>query len=142
MSKNINSEIVELMFQISRSMKERMVFSSTAANLTLLQLLTLGFIKKSQKAVQMKDIADYLSIEMPTATSLLNKLFRLNLVNRVVDKEDRRIVRINLTKKGDTLVDEAMKRHGERIEKMLSYLDTKQKEDFYEILKILSNKLS
>jgi len=140
MNKHINSEIVELMFQLSRSMKDKMVYSTAVANLTLLQLLTLGFIKKSKNPVSMKELADYFSIEMPTATSLLNKLSLLTLVKRTVDSNDRRIVRVTLTKKGDTLVGEAMKMHVARIEKMLSYLSGKQKGDFHAILKTLVEK--
>lgn len=134
----VNSEIIELFFQVSRSMKERMIYETDIANLSLLQLYTLMVINRSEKDIHMKDIAEYFSIEMPTATTLLTKLDKLDLVKRTIDQADRRNVTITLTSKGKALLHKAMEMHTRRIEKTLAYLSSIQKNNLLSILKTLS----
>lgn len=50
----------------------------------------------------MRDVADYLSITAPSATSLIGGLVRDGLVARSGDARDRRLQRLALTKKGKT----------------------------------------
>jgi DNA-binding MarR family transcriptional regulator len=139
MKKSIDSEIFELIFALSKNIKEKMAYFSKAGNITMPQFIALSYIGKNG-AVQMKDIASYFAIEMPTASALINKLARLSLVMRVVDSEDRRIVRVSLSKKGEELLLYAKKIQEENTRKMLSYLSGEQKESMRDILAILVTK--
>ncbi|MFH5185023.1 MarR family winged helix-turn-helix transcriptional regulator [Paenibacillus sp. TAB 01] len=57
------------------------------------------------KTMKMNDIADYLGITLGAATSLVDKLERQNIVERVRSEEDRRIIYVGLTPHGkETLV--------------------------------------
>lgn len=136
MEKNIDSELFELMFQLSKNIKEKLVRFSAASNITMQQFLALSFIEKKGN-VHMKDIAEHFAIEMSTATSLLNKLARHSLIKREIDKNDRRIVKVSLNKKGDELLQHARKIQEGNIKKMLSYLSDGQKKDMHSILKTL-----
>lgn len=139
MQKNVDSELFELLFLYSKSMKEKMVCFKDAPNLTIPQYMALSFIERS-KSVQMKKIANYFSIEMSTATSLLEKLARQSLIRRIVGAKDRRIVDIVLSKKGEALLVKAREIQEARIKKMLSYLSEEQKRSMINILETLIQK--
>jgi DNA-binding MarR family transcriptional regulator len=133
-------ELVEMMFQISRLMKDQMSFTNNLTHLSILQMQTLIFLNKNVNTT-MSDIAGNFHIELPSATSLLNKLVDLKLVKRLEDKIDRRLVRIALTKKGKVLLEQAVHQRRMKIEKMLSYLSHKEKDELLNIFKTLQTNL-
>ena len=130
-----NNEFEDVMFTFSRLMRERMTFNCFfASQLSLLQLHVLIFLKK-RELTQMSDISENLHIEKPTATSLLNKLVALKLVRRKANKKDRRIVHIELTAKGEEVLQEAMEQRNNKLSIMLSYLSMEDKKTLLHILK-------
>jgi DNA-binding MarR family transcriptional regulator len=78
---------------------------------------------------------------MPTATSLVNKLCATQLVIRVSDKLDRRIVKLEITSQGKELLKKAKGDYMKRINKTLSYLTISEKQIFLKILQKLIGKL-
>lgn len=135
--KALNDEIAANIFSLSRFMKDEMAFDSDTAQLTLLQIHALIFIKKNN-TVTMTEVANQFNISLPTATSLSNKLVSAKLIKRQNDKNDRRIVKLILTEKGEKLLKEAMEARSKKINTLLSYIPKKEKE---ELLKILKNLL-
>lgn len=142
MKTDITTELVEMMFKVSRLMKGEMSFTNNLTHLSILQIQALIFLKKNKdKQTSMSDIAQNFRIELPSATSLINKLCDQKLVCRNADERDRRLVLISLTPEGKTLVEQAMCERRKKIEKMLSYLSEKEKSDLSSIFKTLYNKL-
>lgn len=140
MNTDNKEELVEMLFKISRLMKEKMSYTNNIVHLSILQIQALFFLNKNKKA-SMSDIAEYFHIELSSATSLLNKLYDQDFVKRLEDEKDRRLVIITLTSKGKELLERAMLERREKIEKILSYLSDKEKTDLLLILKTLSNKI-
>ena len=134
----INDQIAEMMFALSRSLKEEMTFDSETLQLTVLQFQALIFIKKN-KDVLMGDIAWHFKISLPTATVLSDKLVNSGLVKRERSENDRRIVNVSLTQKGEKMLKTAMKQRHQKVNKMLSLLSM---EDRKQILNILKNLIS
>lgn len=137
---DINSQLTEAIFTMSRLMKDQMSRTSQAGNLTIVQLQTLVFLKQHPH-VPMSEIANYFKIELPSATSLINKLVREKLVTRKLDPKDRRLVRITLTDKGKNLLTQGMKERSRKIEKNLSYLSQEDKTNLLAILKKMIEKM-
>jgi len=133
-------ELADTMFQVFRLMKEKMSYTDKLTHLSILQIQTLIFLHNT-KNVSMGDIAEYFCIELPSATSLLNKLCDQKLVERYEDQEDRRMVMISLTDGGKTLVKQAMRERRKKLEMILSYLSKKEQLDLLTILKMLQNRL-
>jgi DNA-binding MarR family transcriptional regulator len=117
-------------------MKETMSFSSDFANLSLLQIQALIFIKRNER-VQMSEIAQNFTIELPSATSLVNKLCILKLVERKSDESDRRLVRIVLTRKGEEMLEKVMNERSKNIRKNISILSEDDRKDLLRITKTL-----
>jgi MarR family transcriptional regulator, organic hydroperoxide resistance regulator len=139
MIKDIGIELMDTMFGLFRLMKEE-ISANNFTHLSILQIQALFFLKQHEN-IPMGDIADFFHIELSSATSLLNKLYDQKLVERNEDPSDRRLVRITLTTKGKTLLEQAMNDRRKKMEKMLSYLSIKEKTELLNILKTLSSKL-
>jgi len=137
---NETLEIEELLFQISRLMKRKMVTSKELGELSVLHIQTLMFLKDSDGAT-MSDIAEFLHIELPSATSLVNKLVRKNLAKRSSDKEDRRVVKIDLTETGTKLLVKAIDVRTKKLEQLLSYLSVDQVNNLLTILRTVKDHL-
>lgn len=133
-------ELVEVMFQISRLMKQQMSFTTDLLSLSALQVQTLVFLSQHEE-VTMSDIAQYFGIELPSSTSLLNKLVNLKLAQRTADSKDRRLVRLALTEAGKNLLDQATRARKKKLKKFLSYLSPKEKTDMLAILSTLRTRL-
>ncbi len=130
---NADNQLIEAVFSLSRLMKGTMSFQCTVVHLSLLQIEALIYIMKNNDC-QMREIAERFKIEMPTATSLINKLCIMKLTKRISDKKDRRIVRINLTEKGKQLLDEAMEERSKKIHKLLIHIPENDKKELLRII--------
>lgn len=133
-------DLMEMLFKISRLMKEKMSFRNDLIHLSVLQIQTLVYLSQNEK-VSMSDIAQHFLIELPSATSLINKLVDQDLVKRYEDQQDRRLVMITLTETGKIMFEQAMSQRKKKFEKILSYLSAKEKQDLLSIFKTLDNKL-
>ncbi|MCL2548721.1 MAG: MarR family transcriptional regulator [Symbiobacteriaceae bacterium] len=83
----------------------------------------LGFLHRQEyegsDPVSQSGIASELRLAAPTVTLMLNDLENSGLVERTRDSKDRRIVRVRLTPKGDETLQEQIKLHRQRVEKLL-----------------------
>jgi DNA-binding MarR family transcriptional regulator len=140
MKEDTTNELLEILFKISRRMKEEMSYTCNLTFLSVLQIQTLIFINQSQK-VSMGDIAGYFGIELSSATSLINKLSKKKLIKRDEDQQDRRLVMIVLTNEGKKLLERAILERKKKLEKTLSYLSAKEKNELLTIFKTLNSKL-
>lgn len=61
---------------------------------------TLRFVKSAESPT-MQEIAQFLRITAPSATSLIAYLEKLGMLVRIREPEDKRVVRISLTKQGE-----------------------------------------
>ena len=134
-----NNQILEAIFKLGRNFKGSMSDSFKHSHSTMLQCEAMLCIKK-HKNTNMGDIAEHFSTTMPTATALIDKLIEAKLAKREDDPNDRRVVRINLTKSGEKLLDEATKQRTEKMNKLLSYLPEQDKLNLLRILNILAQK--
>ncbi|HUD20346.1 MAG TPA: MarR family winged helix-turn-helix transcriptional regulator [Patescibacteria group bacterium] len=142
MKTDTTNDLVERIFKVARLMKDEMSYTHDVTHLSILQIQTLFFLKHDKdKNISMSDIAAYFRIELPSATSLVNKLCDQKLVERRADQNDRRLVLITLTADGKTMLEDAMCARRKKLEKILSYLSEKEKSDLSSIFKTLYNKL-
>ncbi len=135
-----NDLLIEAFFKLSRLMKENMSYSSSIAKLSLLQIQALVFLQQKPNA-QMREIAVQFKIEMPTATSLVNKLCKMGLVVRKEDLQDRRLVRISLTDQGRSLLTKAKIDRSKKLTQIISYLSESDQQVLKKIIMTLIDKM-
>ena len=103
-----------------------------------IQAETLFFIASKQKS-QMKEIAEHLYITPPSATSMINKLEKNNLIRRTKDSKDRRSVYIELTSTGKKFIKKLNKEIESHMTMMLSPLNEEDKKNLINIYSKLFN---
>ena len=90
-----------------------------------------------EKSITMKDLAKHLSITPPSATSITESLVKKGWMERVTDKQDRRVVRIRVTPKGRTMmrkVRKSLEQEWGKVLKTMSATQQKQLKQFTEHL--------
>jgi DNA-binding MarR family transcriptional regulator len=137
---DVSLELVEEMFAIARLMKEEMSCTNDQFHVSMLQIQALRFLDRNPGST-MSDLAKHFLIELPSATSLANRLVGDGWVRRQEDPDDRRVVKLALTEKGQTMLRTGMDRHRKKLAEILSYLSDGEKSDLLAILRVLSGKL-
>lgn len=93
-----------------RTMKERHVQDAAQTDMSMPQFFCLWIISKCGK-LRMSDLATNLALSYASATNLINRLSEAELVNRYDDPEDRRVVIVELSKKGKDLTESVRTKH-------------------------------
>ncbi|MGQ9611870.1 MAG: MarR family winged helix-turn-helix transcriptional regulator [Chloroflexus sp.] len=110
--------------------------SRSEIGLTLPQMVTLFAIREAGLC-RMSDLADITQQSAGTLTGIVDRLIEENLVGRVRDAEDRRVVQVMLTRQGEqrlALVEEARRTDMDRI---LSRFSLEQLQDLTQLLQLL-----
>jgi DNA-binding MarR family transcriptional regulator len=124
-------QIISLIFLMKQMSHENMLDEKNR-NFSFLQFITLRYIK--EKKPLMKELADFLAIKAPSATSLINTLSEADLVNRLAEAKDRRVVRIAVTKKGEKSLEKWQKKIAGNMRKRLEKLNKSEQESLAGIL--------
>lgn len=106
---------------------------SNEENLNKLELMLLSFIYQEKELIMSK-LAKSLGISLSTATVIVDHLVKKKLLLRKRISDDRRIVKVLLTKKGENIALNYQKKKKELIEKILTILTEKEQENFILIL--------
>lgn len=106
------------------------VFSSMGSfagkiSLSKPELLIIDYLAR-QDELTMSQLAKTLNIGLSTATGVVDRLVGKKLVGRIRDKEDRRLVKIALTKKGQELGRSYQEQKKQIFGKLIGTLSTKE----------------
>ncbi|MCM3759725.1 MarR family transcriptional regulator [Alkalihalobacillus oceani] len=66
------------------------------------------------------ELSSKMYLACSTTTDLIDRMEKNELVERVKDKNDRRVVRIHLLRKGQTIIEEVIKKRQDYLEKILT----------------------
>jgi DNA-binding MarR family transcriptional regulator len=106
-----------LVFRFERQLRHQTQGPFTATDLSVLgATLRYGPIPLSELAAR-----EHLSL--PTISKVASKLEKAGLVKRVLDAEDRRIVRVNITPAGERLIHDGRNRRNKWLADCMSSLD-------------------
>ena len=130
---HLDQLIFDKIFNLYRCFKKDFNLQSDILNLTMIQMHALFFIKHNPKS-QLTDLAGTFKITLPTATALTEKLVKLNLIKRVNDKTDRRVIHFYLTKKGEDIFKQIKNKRNNIICSFLNRLNLEEKEELLKIL--------
>ena len=139
---NTNIEqLISAIFTTSRLIREHTENREEFNPFSFFQLETLRHVAEKSNP-SMKDIADYLCITPPSATSLINRLVKAKQIERTKDKCDRRLVRLVITPKGEKTLGSGFEKIVKQMRKVLSCLSKKERVDLIAILQKLSQTYS
>ena len=130
------SSLGDLLLLFRRNIIESVKKEGLKQDLTFPQIEVLHFIGLSGEKT-MKEIAEYLKITPPSATEIISEMEKKNLVKRVNDKGDRRVVLIVLTEMSKKLFTSVCKRKELVFKKMINKLNKKDQKDLERIIRII-----
>ncbi len=119
------AQAISLFFAVRGIMRTKLAEGKKLDPSTWLHIETMKFIADHDKP-KMKDIADYLSITAPSATSLVGTLVKSGFVASVADSADRRASRLALTPKGKAELKRAIARGTKHLASLFAALSASE----------------
>ncbi|WP_416825440.1 MarR family transcriptional regulator [Ectobacillus polymachus] len=114
--------LMEEMIKIQNKSRDFMKLLTQDENLSE-NLILLLLILKLYRYMKITEISEAFMLTPGAATNMCDKLEDLNYVERIRMKDDRRVVRVSLTKKGEQRVEAIFSKFSkERIERISSIL--------------------
>jgi MarR family 2-MHQ and catechol resistance regulon transcriptional repressor len=133
-----NEKLLSVIFNVGRLIREEIHASNCLANFTHAEVEVLKFLH-NKKNITMKAIADYLYIKPSSATPVVDKLSESGNIKRVENKDDRRVVYIELTLKGKKTLEKKYKTIHKTIDKIFGKLNEKDKKILIKIFEKINN---
>ncbi|MEO0472785.1 MAG: MarR family transcriptional regulator [Bacteroidota bacterium] len=90
------------LFNLADVFRKHQEYIKTKYKISSLEMEIIQLIVNQGKK-KMKEIGQHFNIKLSTLTSIIDKIERQKLVKRVNSKDDRRVVFLEVTKKGQTL---------------------------------------
>ena len=120
--------IQALAFSIGKKMQTELLEQMQASGLTPPQFYILKILDH-YGASRATKLAKKMYVKPSAITVMIDRLIEQELVLRYHDKDDRRVVVIELTKKGKDVLEEAMIARNQHMAKYFSQLDLQERED-------------
>lgn len=87
------------------------------------------------------ELSNKMFLACSTVTDLLDRMERNELVVRVKDEKDRRVVRIKVLEKGSIMIEEVLKSRRKYISEILEDIPDEMVDSIYEVMSLLNNKM-
>ena len=129
--------LISLLFRASRIIRERTPPRQRLNPVSILRFETLNYIRE-QSDPTMLDVAHYLSIRPPSATSLISSLVGAGFIIRQNDAADHRVVRLRISSKGRRAIRQGYNLISTRLKAVFKRLGRDDQMDLVRILKRLS----
>ncbi|PKM39513.1 MAG: MarR family transcriptional regulator [Firmicutes bacterium HGW-Firmicutes-8] len=91
-------------------------------------------VKSDSVGIKVSDISSALKVASPTVTQLINGLETSGFVERTMDQEDRRAVRVNLTDKGKRTLEKVSDVFYNSFDGLVEYLGEEESSKLAELL--------
>ncbi|MEI4831895.1 MarR family transcriptional regulator [Bacillus sp. FJAT-53711] len=129
-------KIQALVFSITKKMKTELLGQLQSSGLTPPQFYILKILSHYGTS-RATELAKIMYVKPSAITVMIDRLIDQELVLRYHDKNDRRVVVIELTAKGKDVVEEAMTARNQHIAKYFSQLEVQEREDLLRLFEKL-----
>ena len=87
------------------------------------------------------ELSNRISLAFSTTTDLVDRMEKNDLVERIRDEKDRRVVRIHLLEKGKVIIHEVIEKRQEYLQEVLQGFDVEQAATLNHLLDLLYNRM-
>ncbi len=119
------------MFAVGRLLRERAMADGSTTS--YLHLATLRYIAEKKQPL-MREVAQYLRVAPPSATSLVNTLVKQGGIQRITSKNDRRTIRLMVTARGHKTLNDNVRRKHDLMQKIIKDLSGRERTELRNIL--------
>ena len=129
-----------VLMQTSKAIHERIKEEMTKSSLSITEFSVLEVLyQKGKQTIQ--QIGNCILISSGSMTYVIDKLEQRGLLCRNACPDDRRVIHVTLTDKGNTLMEEIMPKYHELVDDMFDSLISDEAETLVHLLKKVSNKV-
>ncbi|WP_257348973.1 MarR family winged helix-turn-helix transcriptional regulator [Pseudalkalibacillus decolorationis] len=143
MSKKNIKELVDRYIAVSFSVTkqaESLIRKQIGSDLTSDQHYTLRYINQVDTCTS-SELAEVFDVKKSAITAIINRLFEKGLIKRTRDENDRRVVYLTLTEKGQTLFSETEQRVHKLVESFITKFDEQEIKQFIDTYEKLNDVL-
>jgi len=137
MNTKTTKDLICSIFNAGQILRERAREESNLTDCSFLHMHTLHYVEENGSA-NMKEIAQFLHITPPSATSVVNSLVKRGFIVRAGSDADRRSIRLQVTKTGQKLLHDSFQRIMATVEENINKLSETEKKAFLSILNKIS----
>ena len=134
--------IIESTYEFGRIMRQHMLCNPKTGEATNPLQLHALFLISEQEGMTMKELANLLHVSSPSATSLVNRLVKVQWVGRMHDDRNRKLVRLWLTPLGKRVLKEKHDQRRAAFRGIFSLLTSSEQLQLAELHEKLRHKLS
>jgi len=140
----MKKEYIQQFREILRIFDQELFLQNNASccnGISLAQCHTLLEIEKNSE-ISVSDLAKNLLLDKSTVSRTVDGLVNINMVNRVIPKENRRLTQINLTSSGKQVCSDINYSSDTYVHKVLVDFTEEEREVFLNLFRKLSNNMS
>ena len=126
-------KINEIMPIVIKEFARRQANELYKGKITLPQMLILDFLNKNGES-KMTDIARFIGVTTAAMTGIIDRLEKYNYVLRMLDLNDRRIIKVKITPRGVSLVDKVNQQRRQMIINIFGRISDSERQDYLNIL--------
>ncbi len=130
---NHSDKIIELVFSALRQLRRQLACAAHESHdANWLQIHSLALIS-AREGITMKELAHEMQVAPPSATSFINRMVKLKWVERMMDPNNRKLVRLKVTPFGREMVTQKMDEKKKYMRDILSLLSEQDQIDLERI---------
>ena len=140
----MKKEYIQQFREILRIFDQELFLQNNAAccnGISLAQCHTLLEIEKNSE-ISVSDLAKNLSLDKSTVSRTVDGLVNINMVNRIIPKENRRLTQINLTSSGKQVCSTINYSSDTYVQEVLVDFTEEEREVFLNLFRKLSKNMS
>lgn len=132
-------ELVESMDKLTTFTRkfQKQLLSGDLKHYTLRQLYYIELINKN-RGISISDLARILGVKKSTVSVAINQLIDLGIVEKTQSERDKRFYYLELTLKGEEIIEKHMQVHKNTIKKILEILNPEEVDNFIDIVNKVS----
>ncbi|MBF0253203.1 MAG: MarR family transcriptional regulator [Candidatus Omnitrophica bacterium] len=134
MIESFSEEISKLMPEIMRSVHRKMEPLFEKGKVSFTHIIVMEFLAQAGSA-KMSEVSKILSLNLSSATSIIDKMVEMGFVKRTRSPKDRRVVLVELLKKGKTFALAIMGLRKEATQDMFSELTNDEKNTYLKLIR-------
>jgi len=112
---------------------QKQLLSGDLKEYTLRQLYYIELINKN-KDISISEISRILEVKKSTVSVAINQLIDMGIVVKTRSKNDKRFYFLQLTSKGENIINKHMEIHKDTIKKILEILNAEEVDNFIKII--------
>ena len=133
MTDNALMEFADKVLEISRDFIKYYADEAYKVKLTLSQVAILDILSRGNES-NMSDLSRSMNVTTAAMTGIVDRLVRDGYVARANDPDDRRVIKIKLTSKGDAAVKSSLENKKRMITRVFGVLPKKERDEYLKIL--------